>query len=81
MKISPMPVVSDADVIIHLAKLRKLPLLRALYERVAIPEYVRQEITSKDDPGIIEEIDTSLVVHPVSYGSRLSNLNSYCQIM
>ncbi len=66
MKTSTMPVVSDADVIIHLAKLGKLPLLRALYERVAIPEYVQQEITSKDDPGITEAIGTSLVVHPVS---------------
>jgi hypothetical protein len=31
MKTSPTPVVSDADVLIHLAKLGKLTLLRALY--------------------------------------------------
>ena len=33
MKTSPTPVVSDADVLIHMAKLRRLPLLRVLYER------------------------------------------------
>ncbi len=63
MKTSPTPVVSDADVLIHLAKLGKLPLLRALYERVSIPEYVRQEITSKDDHGITEAIGSYLIVH------------------
>jgi len=42
MKTSPTPVVSDADVLIHLAKLGRLPLLRALYERVSIPERTRK---------------------------------------
>ncbi len=66
MKTSPTPVVSDADVLIHLARLESLSLLRALYERVSIPEYVRQEITSKDDHGITEAIGSYLIVHPVS---------------
>ena len=66
MKTSPTPVVSDADVLIHLAKLGRLPLLRALYERVSIPEYVRQEITSKDDQGITDAIGSYLVVHSAS---------------
>ena len=66
MKTSPTPVVSDADVLIHLAKLGRLSLLRMLYERVAIPEYVRQEITSKNNPGITEAINSYLSVHPVS---------------
>lgn len=66
MKTFPTPVVSDADVLIHLAKLRRLPLLRALYERVLIPEYVQQEITSKDDHGITEAIGSYLVVRPSS---------------
>ena len=63
MKTSPTAVGSDADVLIHLAKLGKLPLLRALYERVLIPEYVRQEITSRDDQGITDAIGSYLIVH------------------
>jgi len=66
MKTSPTLVVSDADVLIHLAKLGRLPLLRMLYERVSIPEYVRQEIMSKDDHGITEAIGSYLMVHPAS---------------
>ncbi len=66
MKTSPTRVVSDADVLIHLAKLGRLPLLKALYERVSIPEYIRQEITSKDDPGLAEAIGAYLIVHPAS---------------
>ncbi len=66
MKTSPAPVVSDADVLIHLAKLGRLPLLRELYEHVSIPEYVRQEITFKDDYGITEAIGSYLIVHPAS---------------
>jgi len=53
-------------VLIHLAKLGRLPLLRALFERVSIPEYVRQEITSKDDHGTTEAIGSYLMVHSVS---------------
>ena len=44
MKISPIPVVSDSDVIIHLSKLEKLYLLQSLYTEVAVPEYVKSEI-------------------------------------
>ncbi len=66
MKTSPTPVVSDADVLIHLAKLGRLPLLRALYERVSIPEYVGLEITSRYDHGITEAIGSFLIVHPAS---------------
>lgn len=66
MKTSPTLVVSDADVLIHLAKLGRLSLLRTLYERVSIPEYVRQEITSKEDHGITEAIGSYLIVHPAS---------------
>ena len=57
MKISPMPVVSDADVIIHLSKLRKLSFLQSLYTEVAIPEYVKTEILNKDDADIQNAID------------------------
>lgn len=40
-KISPMLVVSDADVLIHLSKLEKLSILKALYKEVAIPKRLR----------------------------------------
>jgi predicted nucleic acid-binding protein len=59
-----MLVVSDADIIIHLAKLGRLKLLRSLYDRVSIPEVVRQEITSRPDRGIDEAIGSFLSVHP-----------------
>lgn len=64
MKTSPTPVVSDADVIIHLAKLEKLSLLRSLYEIVSIPEFVQREITSKPDREIDDAIGSYLIVHP-----------------
>ena len=48
MKISPIPVVSDADVIIHLSKLEKLSLLQTLYTEVAVPEYVKSEILNME---------------------------------
>lgn len=41
-----MPVVSDSDVIIHLAKLDKLDLLEELYGEVGIPRYIKGEIVS-----------------------------------
>ena len=66
MKTSPTAVVSDADVIIHLAKLGRVSLLRELYECVSIPEHVRMEITSKADFGITEAMDSYLIVHPSS---------------
>jgi predicted nucleic acid-binding protein len=36
-------VVSDTSVLIHLARIRRLDLLRALYQRVLIPPAVRRE--------------------------------------
>ena len=43
-----MHVVSDADVLIHLSKLEKLPLLQSLYKEVAIPDYVKSKILLKE---------------------------------
>lgn len=39
-----MPVVSDADVLIHLAKLDLLHLLEGLYGEVLVPVYVKDEL-------------------------------------
>ncbi|HAK97320.1 MAG TPA: DUF3368 domain-containing protein [Planctomycetes bacterium] len=51
-----MIVVSDASPMLNLAAIHRLDLLRALYERVAIPETVHAEIAgSADDlPGALE---------------------------
>ena len=56
-KTSRMQVVSDSDVIIHLAKLDKLTLIKGLYESAFIPEYVKSEIMryQYDEAGIIED--------------------------
>ena len=62
MKISPMPVVSDADVIIHLSKLDKLSFLQSLYTEVAVPEYVKSEILNKNDAEIQNAIGSFLKV-------------------
>lgn len=43
MKTSAMPAVSDADVLIHLAKLDRLDLLGRLYGPVLVPGYVKRE--------------------------------------
>jgi predicted nucleic acid-binding protein len=50
-------VVSDSDLIIHLAKLNKLDLIRELYEYAHIPRYVELEMVryQYDEVGIIEE--------------------------
>jgi uncharacterized protein len=61
-----MPVVSDADVIIHLSKLRKLSLLRLLYSEIAIPKYVETEITGKANEDIKVALGSFLRVHPTS---------------
>lgn len=62
MKISPIPVVSAADVIIHLSKLEKLSLLQSLYTEVAVPEYVKSEILNKNNAEIQSAIDSFLKV-------------------
>ena len=59
-KIYPMLVVSDADVIIHLARLEKLSILQSLYTEVAIPEYIKLEITYKNNPDILQKAIFSL---------------------
>lgn len=61
-----MLVVSDADVIIHLSKLNKLSILRSLYIEVAIPEYIKSEITGKDNPAIHEAINSFLKIFATS---------------
>ena len=60
MKIFPMVIVSDADVIIHLSKLEKLSFLQSLYTEVAVPEYVKSEILNKNDTEIQNAIDVFL---------------------
>ena len=62
MKISPIRVVSDADVIIHLSKLEKLALLQTLYTEVAVPEYVKSEILNKENAEIQNAIKSFLKV-------------------
>jgi len=62
MKISPIRVVSDADVIIHLSKLEKLSLLQTLYTEVAVPEYVKSEILNKENAEIQNAIKSFLKV-------------------
>ncbi|MBI4823188.1 MAG: DUF3368 domain-containing protein [Nitrospirae bacterium] len=57
-----MHAVSDADVIIHLSKLNKLSLLQSLYTEIAIPEYIKLEILSKDNPEIQEAINSFIKV-------------------
>ena len=58
-----MRVVSDADVIIHLSKLERLSLLHLLYGKVSIPEYVKNEITSKESGDIRNALGSYLIVH------------------
>lgn len=65
-KTSLMLVVSDADVIIHLSKLNKLSILRSLYTEVAIPEYIKSEITGKDNQTIHEAINSFLKIFTTS---------------
>ena len=65
-KISPMRVVSDADVIIHLSKLEKLSLLQSLYNEVAVPEYVKSEILIKENAEIQRAFNSFLKVFATS---------------
>ena len=55
-----MHVVSDADVIIHLSKLKKLSLLKSLYNEVAVPEHVKSEIITKEDSELQEAFHSFL---------------------
>jgi len=66
MKTSHMHVVSDADIIIHLSNLNKLSLLKALYTEVAIPEYIKSEISGKHDESIQGAINSIFKVFHVS---------------
>jgi predicted nucleic acid-binding protein len=61
-----MRAVSDADVIIHLSKLDKLSLLQSLYTEIAIPEYVKSEILSKDSPQIQKAILSFIKIFKIS---------------
>jgi predicted nucleic acid-binding protein len=61
-----MRVVSDADVIIHLSNLKKLSLLKSLYDKVAIPEYVKSEILVKETPEIKRAFNSFIAVFPTS---------------
>jgi predicted nucleic acid-binding protein len=65
-KISPMRVVSDADVLIHLSKLGKLSLLQSLYKEVAIPEHVKSEIITKEDPELKNAFNSFIKVFGTS---------------
>lgn len=62
-KILHSPVVSDADVIIQLSKLGRLYLLRRLYNKIAIPEYVKCEILQKECYDIQRAIGSYLTVY------------------
>lgn len=64
-----MPIVSDADIIIHLSKLDKLFMLEFLYKEIAISEYVKNELLDKkfkENNNIEEAIKTFVKVYPVS---------------
>ena len=65
-KISPMRVVSDADVLIHLSKLKKLSLLQSLYKEVAVPDYVKSEILLKEDTELEKAFNSFLKVFAIS---------------
>jgi len=61
-----MPVVSDADVIIHLSKLRKLFLLRLLYSEISIPKFVETEISARANEDIKDALGSFIKVHLTS---------------
>lgn len=61
-----MRVVSDADVLIHLSKLGKLSLLQSLYKEVALPEHVKSEIITKEDPELQKAFNSFLKVFETS---------------
>jgi predicted nucleic acid-binding protein len=47
----------------HLSKLEKLSLLLLLYGNVSIPEYVKNEITNKENDDIRNALSSYLIVH------------------
>lgn len=61
-----MLVVSDADVIIHLLKLDKLPLLQLLFNEVFIPAYVEQEVRFKENPAFALAAGSYINIQPTS---------------
>jgi len=61
-----MRVVSDADVLIHLSKLKKLSLLQSLYKEVAVPDYVKSEILLKEDTELEKAFNSFLKVFAIS---------------
>jgi predicted nucleic acid-binding protein len=61
-----MHVVSDADVLIHLSKLEKLPLLQSLYKEIAIPDHVKSEILIKEDIQLQKAFNSFLKVFSIS---------------
>ena len=61
-----MHVVSDADVLIHLSKLEKLPLLQSLYKEIAIPDHVKSEILIKEDTELQKALNSFLKVFTIS---------------
>jgi predicted nucleic acid-binding protein len=61
-----MHVVSDADILIHLSKLRKLSLLQSLYKEVAIPDYIKFEILVKEDAEVRKALNAFLKVFTIS---------------
>jgi predicted nucleic acid-binding protein len=66
-KISPMPVVSDADVLIHLSKLEKLSILKALYKEVAVPEHIKSEVLVREDTKLQNAFNSFLKVSATSW--------------
>jgi len=61
-----MHVVSDADILIHLSKLRKLSLLQSLYKEVAIPDYIKFEILVKENAEVRKALNAFLKVFTIS---------------
>ena len=66
-KISPMLVVSDADVLIHLSKLEKLSILKALYKEVAVPKHVKSEVLVREDTKLQNAFNSFLKVSATSW--------------
>ena len=68
-----MRVVSDADVLIHLSKLEKLSILRALYKEVAVPKHVKSEVLVREDTKLQNAFNSFLKVSATSW-DRAENI-------